>query len=70
MKFYLVRTAYGHFHLFTNKKDANAYKEQHDEPEQHIEFKVSQVVIKNKNEMLNFVNCLSGEPDETWQSRY
>ena len=26
MKFYLVHTPHGHFQLFTNKKDANAYK--------------------------------------------
>ena len=65
MKFYLVHTPHGHFQLFTNKKDANAYKKEHESDLQ--QFEVSQVVIKNKNEVLNLVNNLSGEPDDSWQ---
>ena len=70
MKFYLVNSTRGHFQLFTNKKDANAYKKEHDWPEYGNEFEVSQVVIKNKNDVLHLVNILSGEPEEAWQNIY
>lgn len=71
MIFYLVHTSHGHFQLFTNKKDAIAYKKEHDWPEHYDRtFEVSQVVIKNKNDVLDLVNRLSGDPDEEWNVFY
>lgn len=70
MKFYLVSAIQGHFKLFTNKKDALAYKKEYDWPEKDNVFEVSQVVIKNKNDVLNLVNSLTGDPDEKWDQFY
>ena len=70
MQFYLTATRRGHFKLFINKKDALAYKKEHDWPEQNNVFEVSQVVIKNKNDVLNLVNGLSGSPGEKWDAFY
>lgn len=73
MKFYLVSTIGGHFKLFTNKKDAIAYKKEvnplHVEMDKH-EFEVTQVVIKNKQDVINLVNPLGGEQGEQWDAFY
>tara|TARA_R100001594_G_scaffold150435_1_gene211589 strand:- start:1170 stop:1391 length:222 start_codon:yes stop_codon:yes gene_type:complete len=69
MKFYLVSTIQGHFQLFTNKKDANAYKKEHDELQKDYmreEYEVTQVIIKKKQDVINFVNRLGGQPGEQW----
>lgn len=69
MKFYLVSTIRGHFQLFTNKKDAFAYKKENNplqlEHGRH-EYEVTQVVIKKKKDVLNLVNSLGGSPEDEW----
>ena len=73
MKFYLVSTIRGHFKLFTNKKDAIAYKKEHDVFQKEYdrsEYKVTQVVIKNKQDVINFVDPLAGKPEEEWVAFY
>ena len=69
MKFYLVHVMRGHFQLFTNKKDAMAYKKEVNPLQVELEaneYEVTQVVIKNKNDVIDLVNRLSGTPDEAW----
>tara|TARA_Y100001937_G_scaffold25768_1_gene36936 strand:- start:117 stop:374 length:258 start_codon:yes stop_codon:yes gene_type:complete len=73
MKFYLVSTIRGHFKLFTNKKDAIAYKKEHDVLQKEydrLEYKITHVVIKKKQDVLNLVNSLAGEPEEEWGAFY
>tara|TARA_A100000172_G_scaffold32717_1_gene19635 strand:+ start:210 stop:431 length:222 start_codon:yes stop_codon:yes gene_type:complete len=69
MKFYLVSTIRGHFKLFTNKKDAIAYKKEHDVLQKEYdrpEYEVTQVVIKKKQDVLYLVNFLGGSPEYAW----
>jgi len=69
MIFYLVSTIGGHFQFFTNKKDANAYKKEHDALQkmyEREEYEVTQVVIKKKQDVINLVNRLGGQPGEQW----
>ena len=70
MIFYLVSTIGGHFQLFTNKKDANAYKKEHDWLDQGQNYEVRKVIIKNKKDVLDLVNGLSGGPDQSWDAFY
>tara|TARA_R100000773_G_C4153422_1_gene74422 strand:+ start:73 stop:294 length:222 start_codon:yes stop_codon:yes gene_type:complete len=73
MKFYLVSTIRGNFKLFTNKKDAIAYKKEHDKLKKEYhrsEYEVTQVVIKKKQDVINLVNPLAGEPEEEWGTFY
>ena len=69
MKFYLVSTIGGHFQLFTNKKDANAYKKEHDELQKEYrreEYEVTQVIIKKKQDVLDLMNSVAGSPMSAW----
>ena len=70
MKFYLVSTIRGHFQLFTNKKDAIAYKKEHDVAQKeygHFEYEVTQVIIKKKQDVLDLMNNVAGSPEDHWQ---
>ena len=69
MKFYLVSTIKGHFQLFTNKKDANAYKKENDELQKEYmreEYEVTQVIIKKKQDVLDLMNSVAGSPEDAW----
>ena len=71
MKFYLVSTVQGHFQLFTNAKEAIAYKKEVN-PIQlengRSEYQITHVVIKKKQDVLNLVNNLSGTEEEAWDT--
>ena len=69
MKFYLVSTIGGHFQLFTNKKDAIAYKKKHDVVQKEYmreEYEVTQVIIKKKQDVLDLINNVAGSPEDAW----
>ena len=70
MIFYIAQVEYGNFQLFTNKKDALAYKKKHDWLDQGQNYEVRKVIIKNKKDVLDLVNGLSGGPDQSWDAFY
>ena len=69
MKFYLVSTIQGHFQLFTNAKEAIAYKKEVNPIQlasDRNEYQITHVVIKKKQDVLNLVNSLAGTEEEAW----
>ena len=71
MKFYLVSTIRGHFQLFTNAKEAIAYKKEVNPVQlanDRSEYQITHVVIKKKQDVLRLVNNLSGTAEEAWFS--
>ena len=71
MKFYLVSTVQGHFQLFTNAKEAIAYKKEVDAIQlanDRSEYQITHVVIKKKKDVLRLVNDLAGTADEAWDT--
>tara|TARA_E500000178_G_C16875715_1_gene686545 strand:+ start:334 stop:555 length:222 start_codon:yes stop_codon:yes gene_type:complete len=73
MQFYLTRSNHGNFGVFPTKKEALAYKKEHECLEENIFqqfYTVEKITIKNKKELISFINGLDMGPSYGWQEYY
>tara|TARA_Y100001972_G_C7564519_1_gene283467 strand:- start:107 stop:328 length:222 start_codon:yes stop_codon:yes gene_type:complete len=73
MQFYLTQSDRSNFNISSTKKEALTYKKEHDSFNGDTFdqcYTIKKITIKNKKELISFINSLDGGPDSTWDEFY
>jgi len=69
MQFYLTQSNHGNFGVFPTKKEALTYKKEHDSFDGDTFeqcYTIEKITIKNKKELISFINGLDWGPSYGW----